>query len=313
MSEGPRTLVVVNERAGGGAMADVFRRAEHRLEDAIGAFDLAFTDRPGHATLLTRRGLEEGARRILVAGGDGTVNEAANAFFDDEGESRWPDAVLGFVPGGTGGDLRKTLGVPDLETALRAAAAGSTRAIDVGRLTYTGTDDRKQRVRYFLNITSFGISGLVDRYVKGFGMLPGQFAYAAASLRAMLTYRNARVRLRVEGAGEAVDETLEVNTIAVANGRFFGGGMMIAPEAEIDDGRFDITVLGNLGFMEVVGLTRSIYKGTHVQHPKVSTYRGTTVKADSDEEVLLDVDGEPLGQLPARFELLPRALKVLVP
>ena len=303
------TTVIVNERAGGGATMDCFRRVEYRLFELLGDFDLAFTESPGHATELVREAIEKGAKRIVIGGGDGTVNEAINGFFDPSGQPIGADTILGLLPGGTGGDLRKSLGIPDEATALTVLEAGHTHPCDVGLLTYR--DDRGNRCRrHFINIASFGFSGTVDRFVSTFSALPGQWAYLAATARALLDYTNPTVKLVIDDHFEA---EAPITTVAVANGKFFGAGMKVAPGALLDDGLFNVTILGAMSRLELVGLARSIYDGSHVNDAKVLTRVGKVVEASSDEEVPLDVDGEALGWLPARFEMLPAALRILTP
>jgi len=304
-----KTLAIVNEHAGGGAMADVFRRLEHPLGDALGLFDVVFTDAPGHATLLARKGLSEGYRRIIVGGGDGTLNECVNGFFDEAGHPIARDAELALLSGGTGGDFRRTVGVASSEDTIEALTKGRSIPVDVGRVTFatpTGTGSR-----YFINIASFGLSGLVDRNVPGFKQFGGKAAYFGATLKSLWRWKNPRVTLTLD------DEVLPpqpIVTVAVANGRYFGGGMCICPDARLDSGVFEVGVLGDFGRLELMLLSRAIYQGRHVYHPKVQMRRAKVVLASAlGEEVFLDIDGEALGQLPARCEILPGALLLVVP
>ena len=160
-----------------------------------------------------------------------------------------------------------------------------------------------------MNIASFGFSGSVDRFVENFKSLPGQWAYLAATARAMFDYSTPTVSLSID---EHFEATAPIATVAVANGKFFGGGMKIAPGALIDDGCFNVTVLGAMTRLELLGLARTIYDGKHLTESKVLSLAGRVVEATSDEEVPLDVDGEALGWLPARFEIVPRAIKICV-
>jgi len=331
---GPATVVIVNEVSGGGKTLDRFRRAEHELEDRVGDLDVVFTDGPGHATELAREALERGAERVLVAGGDGTVHEAIQGFFRPDGAPVRPEAALGLLVGGTGGDLRKSLGVRDMEDAIRAAEAGVVRHLDLGRVTFVGHDGA-EHARWFANIASFGMSGSVDQHVPTFGALPGKLAYAAATVRSMLSYHNPTVSLRLEGVpqgparggagaarggasgeGGVFEITQRIFTVAIANGRFFGGGMRVAPDARLDDGLLTVTALGDLTRWEAMALAPALYSGAHVYDPKVWVRDATRVVAEpaqGDGDVLLDIDGEPLGRLPATFTVAPRALPVLVP
>ncbi len=310
MNDGNKTLAVVNEHAGGGAMADVFRRLEHPLRDAIGDFDVAFTDMTGHAIGIVRKALSEGYTRIMVGGGDGTLNECVNGFFSDDGEALAPDAELALLSGGTGGDFRKTVGLRSSEDALAALRNGRTQAVDVGRVTFVSPAG--PAARCFINIASFGMSGLVDRNVSAFKQFGGKAAYFGATLKSMWGWRNPRVTLTLDGEPMPPRPII---TVAIANGRYFGGGMKVCPDARLDSGVFEVGVLGDLGRIELMLLSRSMYDGTHVYHPKVLMRRAKVVEAmpEAGQNVYLDIDGEALGTLPARFELMPAALKLVVP
>ena len=268
------------------------------------------TEHSGHGVDLARR-LAESADTLVSVGGDGTHNEVV-AGLVAAGVPRQTGSV-GFLTLGTGGDFRKTLGLPvdpivQISAILDDVRAGRGHRLDCGRLHYTDHEGQPAE-RGFVNIAGFGISGQVDAYVntttKAFG---GLVSFFVATLRATLAWRNRRVRIRIDG--EPLPEQAIYN-VAVANGRWFGGGMMVAPMARPDDGLFDIVCLGDLTFAQTLGLTRHIYAGTHLALPKIWHRRGRVVEAESDTQVLLDVDGEPLGRLPARFEIVPEALRVV--
>jgi len=310
---GPRTTVIVNPNSQGGKLGK--RWAE--LADTLGRrfpFDEVRTEGPGDATRLAREALRGGAERVIAIGGDGTINEVVNDFFDDAGAAIAPDATFGLIPFGTGGDFRRTMQIPrEIVDAAEVIAAGHRRQIDVGRLTYTTpTGERAQRM--FVNIASFGVSGVVDRLVNESGKkLGGRLGFALAPARATWTYTNQRVQLVFDGT-DRVEAT--INTVAVANGRYFGGAMMIAPDAEPDDGQFDVVAMGDFRFRDLLTSGRRIYKGTHLTMDKVTCRRARVVEAepvDPGAIVELDVDGEAPGRLPARFEIVPRALWVIVP
>jgi len=172
----------------------------------------------------------------------------------------------------------------------------------------TSVPDGRPAQRYFVNVASFGVSGQVDREVnrasKGLG---GKATFFLASAKAMWRYRDQRVRLRAD-AGPWTEET--VTTVAVANGQYFGGGMRVAPTADPSDGYFDVTVWSGYTLFDFAFKSRRIYDGTHVALPGTRTFRARLLEAESDEEVLLDVDGEQPGRLPVRVELLPGALRL---
>jgi YegS/Rv2252/BmrU family lipid kinase len=310
----PSTVVIVNPKSQGGAVG----KRWPELAETIGRvlpFEEATTSGPGDATELTRRALRAGATRVIALGGDGTINEVIGGFFDDDGHAIAPDATFGLLPYGTGGDFRRTVNIPrDLAEAARVIAAGQRRRIDLGRLWYS-TCDGQRRTRMFANIASFGVSGVVDRLVNESGKKLGRLSFALATARATWSYRNQRVELVFDGDASSRLE-ITINTVAVANGRYFGGGMRVAPDAELDDGAFDVVAMGDFGFGDLLRSGRRLYSGTHLTMDKVSHRRAKVVEAqpvDPGVEVELDVDGENLGRLPARFELVPAALWMAVP
>ena len=197
--------------------------------------------------------------------------------------------------------------------AAQVIARDKKKQIDVGKLEYT--TDRGKQLRMFANIASFGVSGVVDRLVNESGKKLGRLSCAVATARATWAYRNQRVQLTFDGDAKSRVEAT-INTVAVANGRYFGGAMMVAPNAELDDGLFDVIAMGDLTFGDLLKSGRRLYKGTHLTMDKVTARRAKLVEAqpiDPGGIVELDVDGECLGRLPARFELVPRAVWMIVP
>jgi YegS/Rv2252/BmrU family lipid kinase len=311
----PQTVVIVNPKSQGGAVG----KRWPDLADEIGRimpFDELHTSGPGDAIALTRKALENGADRVVALGGDGTVNEVVNGFFAEDGAPIAPEATFGLLPYGTGGDFRRTMNIPrKLPDAARIIAGGRRRRIDLGRLTYQSAGG-ETRARMFANIASFGVSGVVDRLVNESGKkLGGKLAFALATARATWSYRNQRVELVFDGEAASRVE-LTINTVAVANGRYFGGGMMMAPGAEVDDGRFDVVAMGDFNFGDLLRSGRRVYNGSHLTMDKVTHRRAQVVEAaplEPGAAVELDVDGENLGRLPARFEVVPAAVWMAVP
>ncbi|CAN5161603.1 diacylglycerol kinase family lipid kinase [soil metagenome] len=261
-----------------------------------------------------REALRAGAERIVAIGGDGTVNEVINGFFEN-GTAIAPQASFALIPFGTGGDFRRSIEMPvEAAEAAKVIAANHTRTIDVGKLELTGMDGARV-TRMFANIASFGVSGVVDRLVNESGKKLGRMSFMLATARATWSYKNQRVQLIFDGdVKNRVEAT--INTVAIATGKYFGGAMKIAPNAELDDGKFDVVAMGDLGFGDLLKSGSRIYKGTHLTMAKVSERRARVVEAEPIEPsavVELDVDGEPLGKLPARFEILPGALRIVVP
>ncbi len=295
-------LVIANPQSRGGTTGERLPDVERALRRQGLRYELVCTQRPGHATEIAR------ARRdvevIAVVGGDGTLNEVAQSYIDDGGEPvAGPELAL--IPSGSGGDFRKTL---DLSGSVDEAAAqirfGGKRAIDLGVLH--AVDHRGQHlVRAFVNIVSFGIGGAVAPNSLG-----GRATALLGTLRALATYKNVEVRIRIDGA---TFYDGPVFAVAIANGRYFGGGMKIAPQADPTDGKLDVVVLGDMSRTDVIALAPKVYTGAHLGQAYVSLGRGSVIEAEpirAWSTVLLDVDGEAPGRLPVRALVRPGALTI---
>ena len=309
-----KTLVVVNPNSANGSTGRKWPQIREQLMESIGSFEEKFTTATGHATDLVREGLNAGAQRIVSVGGDGTNNEVVNGFYDGTKPLN-PQAVLGFVPRGTGGDLRKTLGIgKELSSCLPVLAQGNVMPADLGAVEFDDHQGRRVR-RLFVNITSFGIGGLVDKKVnESTKALGGKTSFFIGTVKAMFAYKNKLVNLKVtSGADVVLDEAVRVNNVAVANGQYFGGGMWVAPQAKMDDGLFDVIILGDLTRRDLIFKGSKVYKGTHLAEKKIRMLRGTHVEGTCDEEVLIDMDGEQPGRLPITLDVLPQAIRFIAP
>jgi YegS/Rv2252/BmrU family lipid kinase len=306
-----RALVVANPQSANGALGRRWPLLREVILANFGPFEHRFTTGVGDAARLTQQALADDYEMVVAMGGDGTISEVVDGFFTQAGRPLKPEAVLGVLPFGTGGDFRKTIDAStELAEGARHLRGQDTRSIDVGRLTYQTPQDT-QRVRHFINIASFGISGLVDHFVntttKVFG---GTVSFALATVRAMHKYRPQQASLRLD---DRPPEEVTLHNVAVANGRYFGGGMQIAPHAQLDDGLFDVVTLGPMTWLDLLLRGHRVYSGTHLELPKVRADRARRVEAepvDPDEAILLDVDGETPGKLPAIFEVVPGALRL---
>jgi YegS/Rv2252/BmrU family lipid kinase len=307
-------FVVVNPRSGNGRTGREWRAIERQLAHAFPHMSVAFTQKRGQASALVRHALAEGHHEIIAVGGDGTVNEAVNGFFDARGPVS-PDAVFGFVMSGTGGDFRKTFGIGEgAAQGIERLKRASVKPIDIGRVSCL-SDRGEPVVRYFANIASFGLSGRIvqsvnrARIAKLFG---GSFAFAFHSAAGMLTHRNRTVRIMLD---TGFDAEMTISTVAIANGQYFGGGMRVAPNATPDDGAFDVVVIAPSKVSQALGDMKQIYTGAHVSNPAVRILRAKKIVAAPTAEnqgraVHIEADGESAGKLPATFEILPRALNL---
>lgn len=305
------TGVIVNPRSTGGATGKRWPPIAAALRDRLGPLTVRFTERAGHATELARGLLQQGFDRIIGAGGDGTFNEIANGFLTGDEPVR-PGACLGVLPMGTGSDFQRTLGISSkpLE-AIEVLATGTPLEIDLGKISFKGHDG-EQRIRYFVNVVSFGMGGDVSARAKNvLSPLGGKIAFLYATVLAFLTYRGKRVELRVDGETHSRSHT--VLNVAVGNGCFHGGGMHVCPGAILNDGLLEITVIDDLGIFTLLKDKSYLYDGNIYAHPKVLHFRATGITATSPETTRIEVDGEHPGTLPLTITVLPRRLKVIVP
>jgi YegS/Rv2252/BmrU family lipid kinase len=308
-----RPLVIVNPQSGGGT-AGRSRDLRAVLERRLGPVDLLSTTGPTHAIELAREGAGEGRALIVAAGGDGTLHEVANGVLD-----AGCDTAIGCVGLGTGGDFRRTLGIEHrLDAYVDAIASGRDLVIDVGRVHYRATGGARAS-RWFVNVLSAGMGGLVDRYVADTTKsLGGKAAYFLASARALAVCERGRLRCTVGLAGQEQERRLETFMIAICNGRYFGAGMHVAPMARPDDGRFEIVSMDAPNKLAFIGSSRKIYDGRHLSAPGVTHFGGDRIALELENAraqgvFLLDVDGEPLGGLPIEVELAPKRLRVRAP
>ncbi len=308
-SENFRTKFIVNPASANRSTGRLWKQLSKTLSGAISPIEASFTTAADHATELTRQALRDGYEMIVAVGGDGTINEVVNGFFE-AGAPINSDAVIGVISRGTGSDFIKTLNIPkDIEGAARTLRGRSVKRCDTGRLTAVGRNGQPI-VRYFINIADFGIGGetveRVNNTTKAFG---GFASFLYGAIVTILTYRGKRVKVKVDDSYECEKV---INNVVVANGQYFGGGMRIAPNAQVNDGLFDILVVEDTGVVESLKSIPKVYRGTHIDNPKIQYLRGKTVAAESPDTVLLDVEGEQVGRLPARFEILPGAINVKV-
>jgi YegS/Rv2252/BmrU family lipid kinase len=308
-----KTLVVINPQSAGGATGRRWREIEPQLRATLGEFDVQRTLGQRDAERIARDAVRAGVQRLVVAGGDGTTSEVVSGLLA-AGVAH--EAQIGILPMGTGRDLPRTLGIPgDLPSAIEALGRGATRRIDASRVTYTERTERAdkagaERVAYSLNVTSFGLSGLTVELVRRAPRLfGGSFAFLVGALGSILRHRGQQVELWADG--ELVFEG-SIVLGAAANGRYFGGGMRVAPDAIPDDGLLDFVVIREMSKAALVAALPSIYRGTHVSNPRVSVLRASCIEArpapGEPTPVWIDVDGEGLGTLPMKVELLPRAV-----
>jgi diacylglycerol kinase (ATP) len=309
-------LIIVNPRSASGSTRERWSLTASELRAHFGPFSVAFTKAPGDGMTLAERAARSGRRFIIACGGDGTINEVANGIIRS-GE----DVELGVLPSGTGGDFRRALGFPlsNREAAV-ALRDGKTEIMDVGKVTFLSNEGTTES-RYFLNIASVGLAASVIKRVKAarvFDWVPldgvrGKANFAVSALQEVMDIEPVAVNVTVDGSQPT---SLQTICLCIANSRYFGGGMMIAPEAKVNDGYLDLVNVGDMTTAKILLNSLSLYRGTHLSLNEVQSklIRSIEIEPSSvDEIVLIETDGELPGRLPAKFEIVPRALRIRVP
>lgn len=310
-------LVIINPESAGGATRESWPKIASDLAAHFGAFSCKFTSRAGEGSQLAADAAHKGTKLIIACGGDGTISEVANGILASR-----TSAELGVLPSGTGGDFRKTLGIPSrARDAAGILRTGRTRLMDVGRVTFTNSNGQHDS-RYFLGVASFGLSAEVIARVKEGGpewfprkgkWLGGRASFALAMLQTVVKTGATQAVVQLDDDQERL---MTVANLCVANARYFGGGMKIAPDAKLADGKFDVISIGDLGAAKIIANAPRLYTGTHLSMPQVGhALAGNIVARPSDpkQRIELEVDGELPGYLPATFHILPKALRVRCP
>jgi YegS/Rv2252/BmrU family lipid kinase len=299
---GEHAVFLVNPASGNGSTGKRWPSLYQRAHELGLDGDVLLSERPGHLTELARQAAGEG-RLLVVVGGDGTVNEVVNGIAGTGAE-------LAVLPNGTGQDFGRTHDIPSgFDEAVRVAQSGRSREVDAGRVTYRD-ETGQEASRVFANVSSAGMSGAVARRANSMSKaLGGRTTFYYALVREFARWRNSEVTVRVDD-----DERRgPMHDVIVANGRWHGGGMKLAPDARPDDGLFDVVLIGDVTKLDFVTTSPKLYSGGHVRHPRVEVLRGAAVDVDAVLPLPLELDGEVAGTTPARYEVLPRALRVRMP
>lgn len=293
-----RYLFVVNPTAGRG---DGLKRGEQIQKFATlwgMDYQIVYTNHPGQGYDLAKKGVVEGAEVLIAVGGDGTVNEVMQGVIDADGVQK---IYMGIIPAGTGNDLARTLEIPfDVEEALRVVEQGKIKMLDLGKV----------QGEHFINVAGIGFDAAVGEEINlNVKKLKGTAAYIYGVFKMLLQYKSPQITIRI-------DETVlkgRYFLVAIANAKYYGGGMMIAPDAEVADGYYDVVVVKDVKQLEVIKVLPSIFRGKHISHPAVQVYRGKKIQLESNERVLVQTDGEIRGTLPMTFELESKVFPVIVP
>lgn len=304
-----KIYIIVNPISANKTTIKEWPRFEKTLSEAGYLFEVALTEYPGHASELAKKALKLGYKTVMSVGGDGTMNEVVNGFFEN-GRLINENSRLAVFSRGTGSDFVRTLGIDNsIEAMLVILDRDQEKLIDVGHLSFADADG-KMSARYFLNVADIGIGAeTANRVNKHSKRLSGFLSFMLGTLSTVVMYRNKNYEVVIDD--EIILNEI-MNSVIIANGKYFGGGMMVAPDAVLDDGVFDIIILGNLSKPDIIKSFPLIYKGKHMNHPRLKHYKGSKIKVTSGDKGLIEVDGEIPGRADAVFELMPKALKILI-
>jgi diacylglycerol kinase (ATP) len=299
-------LLIVNPAAGEGRAGRLRPWLSERLRFGGAGARLVETSAPGHARELALHAAEQGHDRVVAVGGDGTIQEVVNGLIE-----AGSDLSMGILGGGNGNDLARSLGLPRRASdALGVALGEETTRIDVARAIRAS--GAVKTVRWFASAGGIGFDAQVAAAMAGrrHRWQRGRLGYGLSTLRELLRFRNRQVRLQLETPEGEREIDRRVLFVAVANGRYYGGGMEICPDASLSDGLLDLWVVGDISRLEAVRQLPGLYRGRHVNHPAVELMRATSVQLEGERGTLVHLDGEPFGGLPLRIELDRLALSV---
>lgn len=311
-------LVIVNPASADGATREVWPKFASDLRTHFGPFTVVFTEEVGHGRVLAAEAAKQGAKLIIACGGDGTISEVANGILESN-----RDTELAVLPGGTGSDFRRSLHMPtNTAAAARALRDGRTRLIDVARVTFLN-DSGEREARFFINVASFGMSTAVlsrtasgesKKWIPAFAprKLGSKLSYGLATVQTTLAASPIEVHIQLDDEPE---RRIRVAEFCVANARYYGGAMKIAPNAKMDDGLLDVVSIGDASAFRILSNAPRLYFGAHLRMDEVNHALAKQIVArpvKKDEQVAIELDGEVVGRLPATFQVIKAALRVRV-
>ena len=288
-------LFILNPTAGRGRSVQLFEQVKDVFNRNKAEYTVWETTYAGEATELAKKAVAEGYENVISVGGDGTVLEVATGLVGSE-------CNMGIIPAGTGNDFVRSLGMTtDVEAAAKAILNGNIGKVDIAK-----TEDN----HYFMNVAGCGFDTQVlyytERYKKNF---KGQVAYLLGIMSALFKYKF--ISAKIELDDRVIDQ--DIYLVAVANGKTYGGGMSVAPGADVKDGYFDVTIIDRVSIFTVLTILPRFIKGKHDGIKQIKSYRSKKVRIFSQQQVPLNMDGEIIGTTPMSFEVIPSALNMFMP
>lgn len=310
-----KTFFVVNPAAGRGKSGKLWKEISVPLKKKLGASHFEFTQGADDPARLTREALLSGYSSVIAVGGDGTLNGCLNGFFENDQPIN-PKAHLGIFPMGRGSDFARSLGISrKTSLALEQFQKLKTREIDIGKVTCAEKVEKKgkKQSHYFINMASVGIVGNVVNWAnRAPAFLGADAGYFYSILRGILEFRPQVISYDMKG----MKKEEKILMMIIANSRYFGAGIPIAPKAICDDGLFDVMVVRSMGLLSMFRHLPNLYSGNHLRMPQVELFRTRRIEispAKKEGNLFVEADGDTMGELPATFEILPKAIRFLVP
>jgi len=289
-----RYFFVLNPVAGRGS-ARLYKKTIEKYEKTLGLeYEIVETEFPGHGETLSAEACKRGFDNIVSVGGDGSLLEVINGVVGE-------DVSVGIIPCGTGNDFSRTLGLPEeLNEQLKVIHRGKKKRVDLGNANG----------KYFINVFSFGIDALITQETQKIKKyLPGTFAYVAATIKMLMTYRPVQIHMETD---EIIFDG-KVMLVAFGNGQYYGGGMKITPEASLDSGDFQVCIVRALSKTRFLRLFPKVFRGKHIELMEVETSRAKKIKVESKDRILLNADGDIVGECPVEIGIFPGAIQIKVP
>lgn len=297
--------IIVNPQAGAGGSLRKWPTIKNLLKYIGIRFEYSFTEAPGHAIELAKAAAQKCFNPIISVGGDGTINEIVNGLYHS---GEMANINMGIISTGTGSDFIHTVGIPrSYSQACRSLQMSSVRKIDLGCIDYTINGAPAKRL--FINFAGMGFDSEIVRATtnkyKSLGRKP---SYLLGLFSTLISHHNQIAVFTIDGKRQE----RKLSEILISNGKYGGGGMLTAPDADPSDGFFDVLTIGDLSKPDLIRSLPRIYRGTHITHPKVSVFRASTIEVFSFNGIPVQADGELISAPPAKFSLLPLALNILV-
>ncbi len=305
-----RWFVIINPVAGKGKGLLDWPYISKLLRDNNVIYDAVFTEKKYHAIELTVEAINKSYRKLMVVGGDGTLHEVVNGIYIQR-VCRSTDITIGVIPVGSGNDWVRMYGIPHKYTdCIKAIVNGRSVIQDSGSLTYY--ESKVKHDRHMANMAGFGLDAYVNqRYtrIKEKGLATGVFTYIRTLLRSLITYRPVKMKIWIDGERVINGKVL---TGVIAIGKYNGGGMLQAPNAVVDDGLFDITVICNGNAFTVLRYYKALFNGKIYSVPNAKYFQGKNIRIESSSNGIIEVDGEPLGIAPYEFSVKEKEIRVIV-